>query len=31
MPFEVWDRTNEQQLMVAFRDQGLDGEFNLVP
>lgn len=31
VPFEVWDLTHNQQLMVIFRDQGLDGKFNLVP
>ncbi len=31
VPFEVWDLTNNQQLMVSFRDQALDGKFNLVP
>lgn len=31
VPFEVWDKTNNQQLMASFRDQGEDGSFNLVP
>jgi len=31
VPFEVWDVTNNQQLMAGFRDQGLDGVFNLIP
>ncbi len=31
VPFEVWDVTNNQQLMATFRDQGEDGKFNLVP
>lgn len=31
VPFEVWDITNNRQLMVAFRDQGRDGQFNLIP
>ncbi len=30
VPFEVWDITNNRQLMVSFRDQGRDGEFNLI-
>lgn len=30
VPFEVWDVTNNKQLMVSFRDQNRDGEFNLV-
>lgn len=29
VPFEVWDVTNNQQLMVSFRDQDRNGEFNL--
>ena len=29
VPFEVWDVTNNQQLMCSFRDQGQDGAFNL--
>jgi photosystem II stability/assembly factor-like uncharacterized protein len=28
--FEVWDVTNNQQLMVSFRDQGRDSTFNLI-
>ena len=28
--FEVWDVTNNRQLMVSFRDQGRDGTFNLI-
>lgn len=31
VPFEVWDITNNRQLMVSFRDQGRDGQFNLLP
>ncbi|QOI98585.1 MAG: T9SS type A sorting domain-containing protein [Flammeovirgaceae bacterium] len=30
VPFEVWDITNNRQLMVSFRDQGRDGQFNLI-
>ncbi len=30
VPFEVWDTTNDQQLMVSFRDQQGDGAFNLI-
>ena len=30
VPFEVWDITNDRQLMVSFRDQGRDGAFNLI-
>ncbi|HBH23181.1 MAG TPA: hypothetical protein DDY13_07125 [Cytophagales bacterium] len=30
VPFEVWDVTNNQQLMVSFRDQQEDGTFNLI-
>jgi photosystem II stability/assembly factor-like uncharacterized protein len=30
VPFEVWDITNNRQLMVSFRDQGRDGAFNLI-
>ncbi len=30
VPFEVWDITNNKQLMVSFRDQGRDGLFNLI-
>jgi photosystem II stability/assembly factor-like uncharacterized protein len=29
VPFQVWDVTNNKQLMVSFRDQERDGEFNL--
>jgi hypothetical protein len=29
VPFEVWDVTNNRQLMVSFRDQDRNGEFNL--
>ncbi|MFC2096257.1 T9SS type A sorting domain-containing protein, partial [Bacteroidota bacterium] len=29
VPFQVWDITNNKQLMVSFRDQEKDGEFNL--
>ena len=29
VPFEVWDITNNKQLMVSFRDQENDGKFNL--
>jgi photosystem II stability/assembly factor-like uncharacterized protein len=31
VPFEVWDITNNKQLMVSFRDQQRDGGFNLNP
>lgn len=31
VPFEVWDITNNRQLMISFRDQGRDGLFNLIP
>lgn len=31
VPFEVWDITNNRQLMASFRDQGRDGGFNLIP
>jgi len=31
VPFEVWDVTNNRQLMASFRDQGRDGVFNLIP
>lgn len=31
VPFEVWDVTNNRQLMVSFRDQERDGNFNLIP
>jgi photosystem II stability/assembly factor-like uncharacterized protein len=30
VPFEVWDVTNNRQLMASFRDQGRDGVFNLI-
>lgn len=30
VPFEVWDITNNRQLMVSFRDQDLNGAFNLL-
>lgn len=30
VPFEVWDITNNRQLMISFRDQGRDGVFNLI-
>lgn len=30
VPFEVWDTDNNKQLMVSFRDQERDGEFNLI-
>lgn len=30
VPFEVWDITNNRQLMISFRDQGRDGGFNLI-
>ncbi len=29
VPFQVWDITNDRQLMVSFRDQERDGSFNL--
>ncbi len=29
VPFEVWDVTNNRQLMISFRDQQRDGIFNL--
>lgn len=29
VPFEVWDITNNRQLMVSFRDQDRNGQFNL--
>lgn len=29
VPFEVWDITHNRQLMVSFRDQDRNGEFNL--
>ncbi|MEM6298238.1 MAG: T9SS type A sorting domain-containing protein [Bacteroidota bacterium] len=31
VPFEVWDLENNIQLNVSFRDQQVDGEFNLNP
>ncbi len=31
VPFEIWDVTNNRQLMVSFRDQGRDGVFSLIP
>ncbi|MFZ9981512.1 MAG: T9SS type A sorting domain-containing protein [Cyclobacteriaceae bacterium] len=31
VPFEVWDRTRNKQLMVSFRDQDRNGQFNLLP
>ena len=30
VPFEVWDTEDNKQLMVSFRDQERDGEFNLI-
>jgi photosystem II stability/assembly factor-like uncharacterized protein len=30
LPFEVWDITNNKQLMVSFRDQDRNGQFNLL-
>lgn len=30
VPFQVWDIDNDQQLMVSFRDQQDDGEWNLI-
>lgn len=30
VPFQVWDTKNNRQLMVSFRDQAKDGEFNLI-
>lgn len=30
VPFEVWDITNNRQLMVSFRDQDRNGQFNLL-
>ncbi|MEE4196107.1 MAG: T9SS type A sorting domain-containing protein [Bacteroidales bacterium] len=30
VPFEVWDITNDRQLMVSFRDQEEDNAFNLI-
>ncbi len=31
VPFEVWDVTNNRQLMVSFRDQERDGAYDLNP
>ncbi|MCA9732344.1 MAG: T9SS type A sorting domain-containing protein [Deferribacteres bacterium] len=31
VPFEVWDITNNQQLMVSFRDQSRNGTWELSP
>jgi photosystem II stability/assembly factor-like uncharacterized protein len=31
IPCEVWDITNNRQLMVSFRDQNRNGKFDLVP
>jgi uncharacterized protein (TIGR02145 family) len=30
VPFQVWDVDNDKQLMVSFRDQQNDGNFNLI-
>jgi hypothetical protein len=30
VPFQVWDVTNNRQLMASFRDQEEDGTFNLI-
>lgn len=30
VPFQVWDISNNKQLMVSFRDQQEDGTFNLI-
>jgi photosystem II stability/assembly factor-like uncharacterized protein len=30
IPFEVWDITNNRQLMVSFRDQNRNGKFDLI-
>ncbi|MBI3220982.1 MAG: T9SS type A sorting domain-containing protein [Bacteroidetes bacterium] len=30
VPFEVWDVTNNKQLMVSFRDQGRNGTYDLI-
>lgn len=30
VPFQVWDVDDNRQLMVSFRDQAEDGEFNLI-
>ncbi len=31
VPFQVWDITNNRQLMVSFRDFANDGQFDLAP
>jgi hypothetical protein len=31
IPLEVWDVTNNRQLMVSFRDQNRNGKFDLLP
>ncbi|MBS1488684.1 MAG: T9SS type A sorting domain-containing protein [Bacteroidetes bacterium] len=31
VPFQVWDLTKNQQLMVSFRDQNRNGVFDLIP
>ncbi|GIV36214.1 MAG: hypothetical protein KatS3mg032_0593 [Cyclobacteriaceae bacterium] len=31
VPFEVWDISTNRQLMVSFRDQDRNGQFNLLP
>lgn len=30
VPFEAWDIKNNRQLAISFRDQGRDGQFNLI-
>ena len=30
VPFQAWDADNDRQLMISFRDQAYDGEFNLI-
>ena len=30
VPFQVWDVDNDRQLMISFRDQADDGEFDLI-
>jgi photosystem II stability/assembly factor-like uncharacterized protein len=30
VPFEAWDTKNNRQLMISFRDQETDGNFNLI-
>ena len=30
VPFQVWDVENDRQLMISFRDQADDGEFDLI-